>query len=56
MAPAANTAKTRKAAGQDSDSDGYQGRLEEAEAARIRLRKVSKQWLSGRDLWEHQLT
>ncbi|KAK4447558.1 hypothetical protein QBC34DRAFT_440034 [Podospora aff. communis PSN243] len=39
MAPAANTAKTRAAA-QDSDSDGYQGRLEEAEAARIRLRKA----------------
>jgi len=44
MAPAANTAKTRKAKGMaadpDSDSDGYQGRLEQAEAARARLRKV----------------
>ncbi|KAK0656708.1 hypothetical protein B0T16DRAFT_399997 [Cercophora newfieldiana] len=39
MAPTANTAKTRKSA-HDSDSDGYQDRLEEAEAARIRLRKA----------------
>ncbi|KAK0632302.1 hypothetical protein B0T14DRAFT_29344 [Immersiella caudata] len=34
-----NAIDARKAA-QDSDSDGYQGRLEEAEAARIRLRKA----------------
>jgi hypothetical protein len=44
MAPVGNTAKTRKgrglAADPDSDSDGYQGRLEQAEAARARLRKV----------------
>ncbi|KAK3362254.1 hypothetical protein B0T25DRAFT_512500 [Lasiosphaeria hispida] len=47
MAPAANTVKTRKAPGSvnlansDSDSDGYQERLMEAEAARIRLRKAA---------------
>lgn len=49
MAPAANTARQRRVPGSartpaDSDSDAeyqaYNGRLQEASAARIRLRKV----------------
>lgn len=43
MAPAANTARARRAPA-DSDSDmeyqAYNGRLKEASAARARLRKV----------------
>ncbi|KAK0731080.1 hypothetical protein B0H67DRAFT_475750 [Lasiosphaeris hirsuta] len=49
MAPAANTARTRRASGSanhansDSDSDGYQERLKEAEAARLRLRMATEE-------------
>lgn len=42
MAPAANTGKSRKLALADSDpeSDGYEERLHNAGAARVRLREV----------------
>lgn len=42
MAPAANTGKSRKLALADSDqeSDGYEEKLREAGAARVRLREV----------------
>lgn len=42
MAPAANTGKSRKLALADSDpeNDTYQEKLEEAVAARVRLREV----------------